>query len=33
MEKDQVYRIVLAGNDNDGFTTTVEDDSAEEFFE
>ncbi|MDR1398920.1 MAG: hypothetical protein LBJ41_03250 [Treponema sp.] len=33
MEKDKVYRIVLAGNQTTGYTTTVEEDSVEEFFE
>jgi hypothetical protein len=33
MQNDHVYRIVLAGNQNDGYTTTVEEKTAEEFFE
>jgi hypothetical protein len=33
MQNAHVYRIVLAGNQTDGYTTTVEDRGAEEFFE
>jgi hypothetical protein len=33
MQNNHVYRIVLAGNQRDGYTTTVEEKTAEEFFE
>jgi hypothetical protein len=33
MQKDHVYRIVLAGNSTDGYTTTVENKNASDFFE
>ncbi|MDR0720332.1 MAG: hypothetical protein LBF78_11915 [Treponema sp.] len=33
MQKDHVYRIVLAGNQTQGYTTTVEETAAEDFFE
>jgi hypothetical protein len=33
IQKDHVYRIVLAGNPTDGYTTTVEENGSEEFFE
>jgi hypothetical protein len=33
MQKDRVYRIVLAGNQTDGYTTTIEEIEAEDFFE
>jgi hypothetical protein len=33
MLNNHVYRIVLAGNEADGYTATVTEESSEEFFE